>query len=204
MNKELLKWEYEAYRRRTRNQRKLSKRNFVLAATVLALFAAVVALATQEEPPAPKEDKLVTEEETPTEAQETPVTVLIEDEHVPVVESVPDDAINLDKLPKMLNATLTHYCLCKKCCGKSPEHPAYGITASGRKAEPYVSVAVDPILIELGSTVYVDYGDGVIHEYRADDTGSGVNGTHIDLCVEDHQEALNLGVRKVTVWYDEK
>lgn len=197
MNKELLRWEYEAYRRKTRNQRKRSKVNIALTAAVLALLAAVAALAAQEEPSAPEEDILIIEEEKPVEVQEMPVTVLIEDEPVPVAEG-PD----LTKLPKMLNVTMTHYCICQKCCGKTPDHPAYGITASGRKAEPYVSVAVDPIRIELGSKVYVDYGDGVIHEYRADDTGSGVNGTHIDLCVEDHQEALNLGVRKVTVWYE--
>lgn len=98
------------------------------------------------------------------------------------------------------NVTVTHYCICQKCCGKSPDHPAYGITASGRYATPYVSVAVDPSVIPLGSDVLVDYGDGVIEYYRADDTGSGVGGKHIDLCVPDHQEARNLGVRTATVY----
>ena len=98
------------------------------------------------------------------------------------------------------NVTVTHYCICQKCCGKSPDHPAYGITASGRYATPYVSVAVDPSVIPLGSDVLVDYGDGVIEYYRADDTGSGVGGKHIDLCVSNHQEARNLGVRTATVY----
>lgn len=98
------------------------------------------------------------------------------------------------------NVTVTHYCICQKCCGKSPDHPAYGITASGRYATPYVSVAVDPSVIPLGSDVLVDYDDGVIEYYRADDTGSGVGGKHIDLCVSDHQEARNLGVRTATVY----
>ena len=115
----------------------------------------------------------------------------------------PDDEVDLTKLKQIENATLTHYCICKKCCGKTPEHPAYGITASGRKAEPYVSVAVDPFLIELGSKVYIDYGDGEIHEYRADDTGSAIAGAKIDLCVADHQEALDRGVKTVRVWWEE-
>lgn len=115
----------------------------------------------------------------------------------------PDDEIDLTKFPSIENATLTHYCICKKCCGKDENHPAYGITASGRKAEPYVSVAVDPFLIPLGSTVYVDYGDGEIKEYRADDTGSGVNGAHLDLCVSEHNEALELGKKTVRVWWSE-
>lgn len=130
------------------------------------------------------------------EAQ-APVAQIVEEPEAPV-----DEGPDLDKLPKIENATLTHYDTCEKCCGKNPDHPAYGITASGREAEPYVSVAVDPFLIPLGSTVYVDYGDGELHEYRADDTGSAVAGAHLDLCVTDHQEALELGVKTVAVWYD--
>lgn len=101
------------------------------------------------------------------------------------------------------NATVTHYCICEKCCGKTPDHPAYGITASGRAAEPYASIAVDPYLIPLGSTVYLDFGDGDLLEVRADDTGSGVSGAHIDLCVSSHEEALALGVRTATVFVKE-
>lgn len=114
-----------------------------------------------------------------------------------------DEEIDLTKLPSIENATLTHYCICKKCCGKDESHPAYGITASGRKAEPYMSVAVDPYLIPLGSKVYIDYGDGEVKEYRADDTGSAIAGAKIDLCVEGHQEALELGVKTVHVWWEE-
>ena len=101
------------------------------------------------------------------------------------------------------NATITHYCVCETCCGKSPDHPAYGITASGREAVPYYSVAVDPCFIELGSTLYLDFGDGELVECRADDTGATVNGAHIDYCVPDHDTALSLGVRTATVYIEE-
>ena len=47
----------------------------------------------------------------------------------------------------------------------------------------------------------MDYGDGELHYYRADDTGSGVGGNHIDLCVGSHQEALDLGVRVADVYW---
>ncbi len=110
-----------------------------------------------------------------------------------------EDAL-LAQATRIDNVTVTHYCICQKCCGKSPDHLAYGITASGRYATPYVSVAVDPSVIPLGSDVLVDYGDGVIEYYRADDTGPGVGGKHIDLCVSNHQEARNLGVRTATVY----
>lgn len=99
------------------------------------------------------------------------------------------------------NVTVTHYCICQQCCGKAPDHPAYGITASGRRATPYVSMAVDPSVIPLGADVLVDYGDGEIHYYRADDTGSGVDGRHIDLCVGSHADALRMGVKTATVYW---
>lgn len=111
------------------------------------------------------------------------------------------EAALLEQAARLDSVTVTHYCICEKCCGKSPDHPAYGITASGRPAVPSVSVAVDRSIIPLGSDVLVDYGDGEIHYYRADDTGSGIKGNHIDLCVSSHEEALALGVRTATVYY---
>lgn len=111
------------------------------------------------------------------------------------------EAALLARATKIEDATITHYCICEKCCGKSPAHPAYGITASGRRATPGVSVGVDPDVIPMGSDVLVDYGDGELHYYRADDNGSGVGGNHIDLCVGSHQEALDMGVRSATVWW---
>jgi 3D (Asp-Asp-Asp) domain-containing protein len=101
------------------------------------------------------------------------------------------------------NSTVSHYCICKKCCGKDESHPAYGITASGREAEPYVSIAVDPALIELGSIVRLDFGNGEVLECRADDTGSAIAGSKIDLCVSSHEEALQLGLRTATVYVQE-
>lgn len=107
----------------------------------------------------------------------------------------------LEQARMIPGVTVSHYCICKECCGKGPSDPAYGITASGREATPYVSVAVDPDVIPLGSDVLVDYGDGEIHYYRADDTGSAISGNHIDLCVESHQEAINLGIKTATVYW---
>ena len=100
---------------------------------------------------------------------------------------------------KLEDVTVTHYCTCAKCCGKSD-----GITASGRRATPGVSVAVDPSIIPLGSTVIADYGDGVLHYYRADDTGGAVKGRHIDLCLNSHEAAIQAGVRRATVYWCEE
>ena len=96
------------------------------------------------------------------------------------------------------NVKITHYCseLRPHICGTGD-----GITASGRRVTPYVSVAVDPSVIPLGSDVLVDYGDGEIHYYRADDTGGGVKGKHLDLAVGTHSEALQMGVKNATVYW---
>jgi 3D (Asp-Asp-Asp) domain-containing protein len=97
---------------------------------------------------------------------------------------------------------LTHYCICEKCCGKMPDHPAYGITASGREAVPYISVAVDPDVIPLGSTVWLVFSDGGRIECRADDTGGAITGARIDLCVSSHREALEHGIDYITVYWE--
>lgn len=104
----------------------------------------------------------------------------------------------LAKANKIEDVKVTHYCCCVECCGKSD-----GITYSGVKATPGVTVAVDTSIIPLGSDVLVDYGDGEIHYYRADDTGSAIKGNKLDLCVGSHQEAINLGVRTATVYWVE-
>ena len=104
----------------------------------------------------------------------------------------------LAKANKIEDVKVTHYCCCVKCCGKDD-----GITYSGVKATPGVTVAVDTSIIPLGSDVLVDYGDGVINYYRADDTGSAIKGNELDLCVSSHQDAINLGVRTATVYWVE-
>ena len=58
-------------------------------------------------------------------------------------------------------------------------------------------------MIPLGSDVLVDYGDGEIHYYRADDVGGAVKGSHIDLCVTSHTEAEQMGRRMATVYWVE-
>lgn len=104
-----------------------------------------------------------------------------------------------------IEATATAYCLCKKCCGKSPDNPSYGNTHSGLKIVPGTGIkviAVDPKVIPLNSKVYVeglngawDYGHAI-----AADTGSAIKELKIDLYMDTHTEALEWGRRKVNVY----
>lgn len=98
------------------------------------------------------------------------------------------------------NCTVTYY-----CCEKRPHicGGGTGKTATGTDVTAGRSAAVDPNVIPLGAEIFVDYGDGVLHSYIAEDTGSAVLGGHVDLAVATHEEALELGVREATVWWTE-
>lgn len=94
--------------------------------------------------------------------------------------------------------TVTHYCGCPKCCGKwsgGSEEIAYG--KSGTKLTPCYSIAVDPDVIPLGTICYDMEGN----PYEAVDTGSKIKGNHIDMFVGNHQQAVNLGIKTMQLYW---
>lgn len=117
---------------------------------------------------------------------------------LPYEELEPEEFEVIAVLHVVGDCTITYYDPCVLCCGK-----ADGITASGVRATPYETCAVDPKVIPLGSVVRVIYDDGETRVYRAEDTGSGVKGNRIDVCVAGHKEAKSLGVRRGTVYWEE-
>ena len=116
-----------------------------------------------------------------------------------------DNSIPVASYTKVIKMRYTAYCLCPKCCGKSPSNPAYGLTAIGYKITPGQNdkvVAVDPKVVKLGSTVYVqgldskgDYG----YAYACD-TGGAIKGNRIDLYYDDHNKALQIGTGYCNVY----
>lgn len=101
----------------------------------------------------------------------------------------------------VLYMTATAYHAGYESTGKRPGDPYYGMTRSGTQVRPGV-VAVDPSVIRLGSTLYVeslgnwpDYGVAF-----AEDTGSAIKGNKIDLYFEDYETALRFGRRQVKVY----
>lgn len=93
--------------------------------------------------------------------------------------------------PKVQSAVcqLTAYCPCELCCGQW----AGGNTASGTVPTAGRTVGVDPEVIPLGTTVYIDG-----QAYRAEDTGA-FTGNIIDIYMDSHEEALRFGRREATV-----
>lgn len=98
--------------------------------------------------------------------------------------------------------TATYYDNDFQSTGKTPDHPAYGITASGRPTKEGVSIAVDPTVIPLGTWVEIKYPDGRIEQRRADDTGGAIKGHKIDIYIP--QATLTSGKHPVQVRIIEK
>lgn len=183
-------WRLERDRRRAREAKKM--RRILLVAYLIGFMSVLVAAAVM----------------VVTGSAEEPDVLMISDtlyDRSPIAEEFHEDFENekieqalLAKATRLDNVVVTHYCseLRKHICGTGD-----GITASGRRVTPYVSVAVDPTVIPLDADVLVDYGDGEIHYYRADDTGAWINGKHIDLAVETHDEALQMGIKTATVYW---
>ena len=84
--------------------------------------------------------------------------------------------------------TITAYCGCSKCCGKST-----GITASGARAVQGVTVAA-PGRFAFGTQLNI--GGNV---YTVQDRGGAIQGNRIDIYFSNHQAALAWGVRRLPV-----
>lgn len=122
--------------------------------------------------------------------------VLMENEYPETERNDLDELRGFDGV--LRECTVTYY-----CCEKRPHicGGGTGKTATGTDVTAGRSAAVDPSVIPLGAEIYVDYGDGILHQYIAEDTGSAIGGAHIDLAVETHDEALQLGTAFATVWW---
>lgn len=111
----------------------------------------------------------------------------------------------VEKYTSIGDFKLTAYCSCKKCCGKwannrpvdeNGNEIVYG--ACSVPLEQGVSIAVDPNVIPLGSTVYID---GI--PYVAHDTGGAIKGKRIDVYFSSHEDAVEFGVQYATVFRKE-
>lgn len=97
------------------------------------------------------------------------------------------------KLVYMGDFDITYYCNEKKhhICNDGSSK-----TSTGNKPLVGRTIAVSPDVIPYGSQVYIEgYG-----WYVAEDCGGGVDGNHIDMLVETHEEALALGRDNEDVW----
>lgn len=113
-----------------------------------------------------------------------------------------------------IDVKVTAYDLSIQSCGKTEDHPAYGITANGTNIidkdwKEARTIAVDPNIISLGTKVYVEFTNKNYKKYNgiytANDTGSAIKGNHIDFFLGDFDshkaapEAMKFGVTQAKI-----
>lgn len=86
---------------------------------------------------------------------------------------------------------VTYYCSGDCCNGIWS-----GNTATGAVPAAWHTIAVDPKVIPLGSEIEIEgYG-----KFVAEDVGSAIKGDHIDLLVDSHDQAMELGVASKKIY----
>ena len=206
-DEELISYEYDAYLARQRRRRRQAARRREQARrrrlrVIIFLLAALVILAATITAKA-----IATATEAAAEPQQ--VTVKLETPDIPIAtqptpscDPVPSQVTEPEELPMSYlgEFRITHYCACKKCCGKDPSHPAYGIIATGTVATEGRTIAVDPSVIPYGSEVVIRYENGVEHTYVSEDCGGAIDGLEVDVFIADHDRARELGVKSGIVY----
>jgi 3D (Asp-Asp-Asp) domain-containing protein len=87
------------------------------------------------------------------------------------------------------------------CCGKSPDHPAYGITASGAKVQEWCTVAAGKG-IPFGTKIYIPYfadkpNKGV---FVVQDRGGMIKDDCIDVYIKNIDQCWEFGRQELEVW----
>ena len=85
---------------------------------------------------------------------------------------------------------ITYYCACEKCCDVET-----GLTATGTQVAEGRTIAVDPSVIPYGTQVIIGG-----HVYTAEDCGGAIKKNRIDIYVNSHEKALELGRDKAEVF----
>ena len=187
--------------RRRRSQRWLQLITYLLFLLLLLAWLGGYLIMTAEAGPVQYKAEIIRDDGR-LPGDDTPATTrcYLTEEEVEAAENEMIEAALLARSHKLEDVTITFYC-CEEyphICGTGT-----GITASGRRVTPYVSCAVDPDFIPLGSTIMIEYNGEMVY-LRADDTGPAVKGNHIDIAVPTHDFALSLGIQTADIWWCEE
>lgn len=95
---------------------------------------------------------------------------------------------------------VTAYTLRKEECGKSSDHPLYGITASGKHVTEWQTIAA-PKSIPFGTKVYIPYFKDMPNKgiFIVEDRGGAIKEGHLDIYMEEYSNAIKFGRRDLEV-----
>jgi 3D (Asp-Asp-Asp) domain-containing protein len=110
----------------------------------------------------------------------------------------------------VVEAEVTAYCLCKKCCGKDVNNPNFGLTASGRR----VKLGDNSMLVAAGrdilfgtQVIVPEYADG--RPVKVLDRGGAITVGKIDVLFNaskdpavNHWQARQWGRRKIKIFIE--
>ena len=172
---------------RTREEGRARRRRIirVIVCALLLIYLMAFLLGTKAE----SEEIHSVEEPVDNQIEEVNYITPVENDRV----EEPDEVIELIHLGEFKT---TAYCACVRCCGIwSAEHPSRGEdyvqrTASGAVPEAGRTIAADWDVLPKGTQVVIEG-----NTYTVEDTGSGVDGNHIDVFFDNHEEARAWGLR---------
>lgn len=118
-------------------------------------------------------------------------------EQIKMLEIMLEQQEEVDNNRKYLGEfEITYYTAGVESTGKTPSHPAYGITKSGTVVEEGRTIAADWTILPEGTKVYIDG----IGERIVEDTGSAIVDKSIDVYVERLEDIPSIGRHKADVW----
>ena len=111
-------------------------------------------------------------------------------------EALADEVIvdNVTMEPEVYE--ITAYTAGYESTGKTPEHPAYGITASGAVVKENYTIACPPEL-EFGTKVFIPYFSKT---FVCEDRGGAIKGKTIDVYMEKLVDAKQFGRQMLEIY----
>lgn len=135
-------------------------------------------------------DLQISEQQTVEQTGTTPAKTIVEQPEAKAANAQP---VSTQGGTYIGDFTITYY------CGENYPHicgTGNGVTASGATAITGVTIAADPNVLPIGTTVYIEG----IGERTVQDTGGAIVGNRIDVFVNTHSEALENGIHTAKVY----
>lgn len=91
---------------------------------------------------------------------------------------------------------VTAYTAGPESTGKTPDHPLYGITASGNPVKEWHTIAAGPS-IPFGTKIYIPE---FMRTFVVEDRGGAITDNHLDIYMERLEDAREFGRKDIYVF----